>query len=349
MKTKLRNALVKVINGLDRALEGSPRDWVSKVSEVSPENKLALAGLQHEMAAAMSNGEAEHDFLRWFSGHHGKIVEGWGPWKKPSATEQERTAINIAITNYLGTSTLIMERFREWEAGFSAQMLSREDMTHLAPILQDFDLMVLQLRGNLEEILSPRRDFSSPEQIMIEIDVTAVVKRFVKFAAATVIEPLLKHGLRGPSEVDRQMALKPIGMAFVLGFVLAGSYRDTLEKVLSVSLEHPSDVTSFGDMSRMARARGDNLIEKLLGTALSGLSVLDQQSVDIALAMEEVSNACELGLRGGLVLHAVDPAIDREFRDVTEKLKIYPGDDVIHGIIRELLIAYEGKVRTEPY
>jgi serine/threonine protein kinase len=174
------------------------------------------------------------------------------------------------------------------------------------------------------------------------------IKKFAKFATATMIDPLLKHGRRGPSEVDRQMALRPIGMAFTLGFVLATSHRAELEKVLDVSLESLSRMTEFRDMSREARARGDNLVEILLGTALSRLSVLNAQSVDIALAMEEVSNAYELGLKAGLVLPAIDPTVDREFREVTGRLKLHPGDDVIHLIISKLLKEYDVQLRNEP-
>ena len=174
------------------------------------------------------------------------------------------------------------------------------------------------------------------------------IKKFAKFAAATMIDPLLKHSRRGPSEVDRQMALRPIGMAFTLGFVLATSHRAELEKVLDVSLESLSRMTEFRDMSREARARGDNLVEILLGTALSRLSVLNAQSVDIALAMEEVSNAYELGLKAGLVLPAIDPTVDREFRGVTGRLKLHPGDDVIHLIISKLLKEYDVQLRNEP-
>jgi hypothetical protein len=101
-------------------------------------------------------------------------------------------------------------------------------------------------------------------------------------------------------------------------------------------------------MSREARARGDNLIEILLGTALNRLSVLNAQSVDIALAKEEVSNAYELGLKAGLVLPAIDPTVDREFREVTGGLKLHPGDDVIHLIIRRLLKEYDVQLRNEP-
>ena len=147
--------------------------------------------------------------------------------------------------------------------------------------------------------------------------------------------------------MDRQAALAPIGMSFVLGFVLAGSYRNELENLLSVSLEHPSDVIEFTDMSRMARARGDQLIEKLLGTALSNLSVLDNQTVEIGLVMEEAANACELGLRAGLVLRAVDPAIDEEFREVTKELNVHPGDEVLDRIIRDLLKQYEGRLEND--
>jgi tetratricopeptide (TPR) repeat protein/tRNA A-37 threonylcarbamoyl transferase component Bud32 len=174
------------------------------------------------------------------------------------------------------------------------------------------------------------------------------IEKFAKFAAATMIDPLLKHGRRGPSEVDRQMALRPVGMAFTLGFVLAKSHRAELEKVLDVSLESLSKRTEFEDMSREARARGDNLIEILLGTALNRLSVLNAQSVDIALAKEEVSNAYELGLKAGLVLPAIDPTVDREFREVTGGLKLHPGDDVIHLIIRRLLKEYDVQLRNEP-
>ena len=170
-------------------------------------------------------------------------------------------------------------------------------MSYLAPILQDVDTMFQQLRRNLNEILTPDMSSDHLEDVIIEIDVTAVVKNFARFAATNMVNPLLKQSDRGNSEVDRQAALAPIGMSFVLGFVLAGSYRNELENLLSVSLEHPSDVIEFTDMSRMARARGDQLIEKLLGTALSNLSVLDNQTVEIGLVMEEAANACELGLR----------------------------------------------------
>lgn len=174
------------------------------------------------------------------------------------------------------------------------------------------------------------------------------IEKFAKFVAANMMDPLLKHGRRGPSEVDRQMALRPIGMAFTLGFVLATSHRAELEKVLDVSLESLSQMTEFMDISREARARGDNLIEILLGTALSRLSVLNAQSVDIASAMEEVSNAYELGLKAGLVLPAIDPTVDREFREVTGRLKLHPGDDVIHPIIRKLLKEYEVQLQNKP-
>jgi len=344
VKTKLRDDLTKVINGLDRALEGTPRNWVSKVNEISPENYLALSALQGEMDTALGTSEGTHNFLKWFSTHRGKREEGWGPWKKASATEGEWTAINLAFMNYLSTSTQVIERIANWEAGISAQVRSREDMTKLASILQDFDMMFSQLKDNLRKILA------TAEETFIETDVTEVVKIFVKFAAATMMEPLLKEGRRGPVKVDRQMALRPIGMAFTFGFVLGESHREALEKVLNISLEHPLDVTNFVNMSRMARARGDNLIEVLLGTALSKLSVLDDYSIDIALVMEEVSSACELGLKAGLVLHGVDPSIDREFRSVTERLNIHPGDKAIHRIIRELLKEYEAKLQKErPY
>lgn len=114
MRTKLRNDLIKVLNGLDRAIVGCPRDWVSKVSQVSPGTNAALTGLKNEMVEAMGMAEGTNKFLIWFSSHHDKIVEGLGPWKRPSATEEETTALNIAFVNYLGTSRPVMERIARW-------------------------------------------------------------------------------------------------------------------------------------------------------------------------------------------------------------------------------------------
>ena len=92
MKPKLRSELVKVINGLDRTLEGWPGDWVSKVSEVSLENELHIEALERGMNAALGPREDMHNFLQFFSTYHGKIVAGWGPWKKPASTAHEARA-----------------------------------------------------------------------------------------------------------------------------------------------------------------------------------------------------------------------------------------------------------------
>ncbi len=153
MKPKFRRELVKVINGLDRTLEGWPGDWVSKVSEVSLENELHIEALERGMNAALGPSEDMHNFLQFFSTYHDKIVAGWGPWKKPASTAHEARAINIAFTSYLGRSTLVMDNLEKWthEVRFH-QTLSREDMTNLAPMLQEFDVLLLQLKDELNEL-----------------------------------------------------------------------------------------------------------------------------------------------------------------------------------------------------
>ena len=64
-------------------------------------------------------------------------------------------------------------------------------MSYLAPILQDVDTMFQQLRRNLNEILTPDMSSDHLEDVIIEIDVTAVVKNFARFAATNMVNPLL--------------------------------------------------------------------------------------------------------------------------------------------------------------
>jgi tetratricopeptide (TPR) repeat protein len=173
------------------------------------------------------------------------------------------------------------------------------------------------------------------------------MEEFAKFVAGQMMAPLLKGYRIGPSGVDRKMALRPVGMAFTLGYVVATSHRAELEEVLHVSLKNLSEMNGLADLSKRARVRGDNLIEIILGTVLSRLSVSDAESVEIALVSDTVSNAYKSGLKLGLDLPGSHPDADREFKEVTSRAGIYPGDDAIHLIIGQLIGEYATQMRND--